>query len=227
MIKKMMTILINFTLACIFIGAFILIVSRIFTSLYSLPKTYTKADVPEKSVAIVFGAGLRKDGSPTLVLQDRIETAVALYKDHRVEKLLMSGDNRFANYDEPSAMAELAMSLGVPEEDIVLDFAGRRTYDTCYRASQIFGLNEAILITQKFHLPRSLFLCNSLGIESIGVAANNNYFLKRTRLFWQFRETFATVTALWDVWFRHPLPVLGEYEPIFPNKPKPDTPFHN
>jgi len=113
-------------------------------------------------------------------------------------------------------MRQYARSIGVPDEVIVLDYAGRRTYDTCYRARHIFGVESAILVTQKFHLSRALFTCNALGVKAMGVEANNYYFLKRSRLYWNIREQFATVTAFWDVYFKKPLPVLGEPEPIFP-----------
>jgi SanA protein len=113
-------------------------------------------------------------------------------------------------------MRQHALSLGVPEEAIVLDYAGRRTYDTCYRARHIFGIQSAILVTQKFHLSRALFTCNALGVKAMGVEANNYYYLKRSRLYWNIREQFATVGAFWDVYFKRPLPVLGEPEPIFP-----------
>ncbi len=145
-----------------------------------------------------------------------METAAQLYLEGKVDKLLMSGDNRFVDYNEPEAMRQYARSLGVPDEAIVLDYAGRRTYDTCYRAKAIFGVESAILVTQKFHLSRALFTCNALGVKAVGVEADNYYFLKRSRLYWNIREQFATVTAFWDVYFKQPLPVLGEPEPIFP-----------
>jgi len=110
--------------------------------------------VPADRVAIVFGAGLQRDGTPSAVLRDRVATAASLYFEGKVQKLLMSGDNRFLDYNEPGSMKAYAISLGVPGEDIVLDYAGRRTYDTCYRAREIFGLDEAILVTQTYHLPR-------------------------------------------------------------------------
>ncbi len=100
---------------------------------------------------------------PPRYLQDRVQTAANLYFAGKVEKLLMSGDNRFVDYNEPAVMRKVALSLGVPEEAIVLDYAGRRTYDTCYRAKAIFGVTEAILVTQAFHLPRAIYLCNRLG----------------------------------------------------------------
>lgn len=179
------------------------------------PKIYTIDDVPEKRVALVFGAGLRRDGTPTAVLRDRVQTAVDLYNKGKVEKLLLSGDNRYIDYNEPGSMRAYALSLGVPAEDIVLDYAGRRTYDTCYRAKHIFQTDEAILVTQNFHLPRSLFLCSQIGLDAVGVNADQRSYSAASFTIWNIREVLATLSAIVDVWLRHPTPVLGPPEPIF------------
>ena len=191
-----------------------LFMPRFIMSLFAAPRTFTVEDVPATRVAIVFGAGLLRDGSAGPVLSDRMLTAVNLYQAGKVEKILVSGDNRELSYNEPEAGRQYALEQGVPNEDIVLDYAGRRTYDTCYRAKHIFGVDEAILITQDFHLPRALTLCNWFGVDSVGVEADNRYFLKRARLWWNFRETFAVFQAAWDLMVTKPLPVLGEPEPI-------------
>jgi SanA protein len=196
-------------------SAAVLFLARAVTGLVAWNKTYGETDVPARRVAIIFGAGLTRSGEATPVLKDRVETGARLYISGKAEKLLMSGDNRFVEYNEPEAMRQYALSLGVPDKDIVLDYAGRRTYDSCYRAKEIFGVKEAILVTQKFHLPRALFLCNALGLDGVGVEANNLVYLKRSLLFWNLRELPATVTAFADVLTR-PLPVLGDPEPIFP-----------
>src|SRR5215208_2084642 len=197
------------------LGIFMVILTRIIFLVKAAPLTFTKEEVPARDVAIVYGAEVKRDGTPSVVLRDRVETAVALYKDGRVKKLLMSGDNRFVDYNEPEAMHQYALTLGIPDSDIVLDFAGRRTYDTCYRAKEIFGVNSAILVTQGFHLPRALFLCKTFGMDVVGIEAENYYYLKRLRLFWNARELLASVQSVWDVYFFKPLPVLGEREPIF------------
>ena len=176
---------------------------------------YTDQTVPDAPVAIVFGAGLQRDGTPSAVLRDRVEMAAQLYFAGKVKKLLMSGDNRFVEYNEPGSMRDYALLLGVPERDIILDYAGRRTYDTCYRAYHIFRVSEAILVTQRFHLTRALFTCNNLGVRANGVPADNRYYLKRSRAFWQLREILATPVAAWEVWLFRPLPILGRPEPIF------------
>lgn len=198
------------------LGLLVVFLPRIITSVYAMFRTYSIDDVSPDRVAIVFGAGLRRDGSPTAVLRDRVDTAARLYFDGKVERLLMSGDNSYIDYNEPESMRQHALSLGVPAEAIVLDYAGRRTYDTCYRAKAIFGIESAILVTQDFHMSRALFTCNALGLKAVGVEADNIYYLKRSRLYWNIREQFATVGAFWDVYFKQPLPVLGEPEPIFP-----------
>jgi SanA protein len=176
----------------------------------------TSEQVPAERVAIVFGAGLWRDGSPTPVLRDRVAQAAELFFAGKVEKLLMSGDNSHLNYNEPQAMREYALSLGVPEQAIVLDYAGRRTYDTCYRARHIFGVKKAILVTQSFHLPRALYICNNLDIQVNGVASDLRTYPRRSLTFWNLREVPATLVAFWEVHITRPLPILGNPEPIFP-----------
>jgi SanA protein len=200
-------------------GILLLGVPWLITRLYSGPLIHSVADAPRKRVAIVFGAGLRWDGTPSPVLEDRVATAAELYFAGKVEKILMSGDNRFIYYNEPGSMLNYALKLGVPREDIVLDYAGRRTYDTCYRAREIFGLTEALLVTQAFHLPRAVFTCNALGLPSEGVVADRRGYLPGAML----REIPANIVALWDVWLAHPLPVLGNPEPIFGQSMQPST----
>lgn len=188
---------------------------RLITALYASTRIDSIEAAPSKPVAIIFGAGLTREGRATRVLRDRVETGARLYFDGKVEKLLMSGDNSHVDYNEPQAMKDYALRLGVPDDAIVLDYAGQRTYDTCYRASEIFGVNEAILVTQSFHLPRALYICNKLGVDASGVAAENHYFLKRSRAYWNLRELIATPVALWEVHISQPTPILGHPEPIF------------
>ena len=199
MLKKIAIFLWRATLVLGFLIATGLFMPRFIMGLFAAPRTFTVEDVPATRIAIVFGAGLLRDGSAGPVLSDRMLTAVNLYQAGKVEKILVSGDNRELSYNEPEAGRQYALERGVPNEDIVLDYAGRRTYDTCYRAKHIFGVDEAILITQEFHLPRALTLCNWFGVDSVGVEADNRYFLKRARAWWNFRETFAVFQAAWDL----------------------------
>jgi SanA protein len=208
--------LLTLFIALCVLGLLILLIPTLWMAGYARGRIYLTADVPVERVAIVFGAGVNAKGQPTPALADRVKTAVNLYFAGKVEKLLMSGDNRFVDYNEPEAMRQLALSLGVPSDAIVRDYAGRRTYDTCYRAKAIFGVTEAILVTQAFHMPRALFLCNHLGVKAVGVVADTQTFSKHTLAYWNLRELLARSAAMWDLYIGHPLPVLGNYEPIFP-----------
>ena len=203
-------------LVLLFLAAAIFFLPRLLTGLYAQPRLHSVEQTAPKPVAIVFGAGLWRDGTPTPVLRDRVATAADLYFAGKVEKLLMSGDNRVQNYNEPGAMRDYAISLGVPAEDIVLDYAGWRTYDTCYRARDIFSVKDAILVTQGFHLPRAIYTCNILGVTASGVPADRRVYRRGSRAYWNLREVFATHVAIWEVHITHPLPVLGKPEPIFP-----------
>ncbi len=215
MVKRFLKFLWRLVLFFGIFGLLVLVLPRAVTSVYSLNRIYQEQDAPPSRVAIVFGAGLRRDGTPTPILRDRVETAAHLYFDGKVQKILMSGDNRFEYYNEPESMRQYALSLGVPDAAIALDYAGRRTYDTCYRAKAIFGASEALLVTQKFHLPRALFLCNALGLKSYGIEADNNRYRKISLLIWNLREQIATVGAFIDVYWSNPVPVLGNPEPLF------------
>lgn len=217
MLKRMVKILARFSIFLLTCGVLVLIVPRIITAIYANSRIFSVTEVPPRRVAIIFGAGLWRDGSPTPVLRDRVATAAELYFSGKVEKLLLSGDNRFIYYNEPGAMYQYARFLGVPSEALVLDYAGHSTYDTCFRAKLIFGVNEAILVTQNYHLPRALYTCHSLGVSVIGVAADHRAYTLGPWIYWNIRELPATLNALWDVHVAHPIPVLGEPEYIFPH----------
>ncbi|UCC89413.1 MAG: YdcF family protein [Anaerolineales bacterium] len=188
---------------------------RVWVHWRTKPRIYDQIQlVPAANVALVLGAGLWSDGSPTPPLHDRVATAVDLYKSGVVKKLLFSGDNRFEWYNEPEAMRQLAMRLGVPSQDIVLDYAGRRTYDSCYRAREIFKVERLVIVTQRFHLDRALYLCDALGIPSVGMVADRRVYASPYRQWWQTRELVALAKAWLDIHILRPQPVLGEELPI-------------
>jgi vancomycin permeability regulator SanA len=195
------------------IGFLAVIISRLVTAYSAGPRIYSLADVPQERIAIVFGAGLRRDGSPSPLLRDRVSTAAELYFSGKVQKLLMSGSSDFRYHNEPQSMQEYALSLGVQAEDILMDESGSRTYATCYRAREIYQIERAILVTQGFHLPRALYLCNAFGIQSTGVPADLRPYRARSLAFWNLRESIATLVALWEV---HVAPPLFATEHIKP-----------
>jgi vancomycin permeability regulator SanA len=164
---------------------------------------------PAEPVALVFGAGLFPDGSPTPILADRVALAAELYKGGRVRKLLMSGDHSRVEYDEVSAMRAYAIALGVPAEDVARDHAGLSTYESCYRARAIFGLERAILVTQAYHLPRAVYTCRALGIDASGIAAPDwGVYGDDVIARYTARESLAALRALWQVHVSHPAPTF-------------------
>jgi SanA protein len=200
----------------IFIGVGMLVLSISLTLLWCswiswryAPAIYVADQVTPMRVAIVFGARVYPDGRLSTMLRDRVDTAIRLYKSGKVQKLLVSGDNRFVDYDEPGAMMAYAIAHGVPKTDIQPDYGGRRTYDTCYRARAIFQVKEAILVTQAFHLPRALFVCDQLGLQVQGVVADRHVYAPAALAWSQNRELVALVAAGLDIVRRAPPPVLG------------------
>ena len=211
--KKFLRILLYLTLLG-FLGLFFVFLINLQVSSYSKDKIYRSAqDVPsENRIAIVLGAKVREGGVLTDALLDRVTTAVELYKAEKVKKLLMSGDNPNPQYDEPTAMKAEAVRQGVPENDVVLDFAGRRTYDTCYRAKEIFEVKKAIIVTQELHLARSIYLCQNMEVDSIGIVANKRTYLAEN--YWAFREFFSVFSAWFEMNFISFEPIKGNKEKI-------------
>ncbi len=166
------------------------------------------ADVEATKYAIVFGAGVMPNGHPTDMLEDRLLTAVDLYNNQKIEKIIVSGDNRTTHYNEPQAMYLYLIDQGIPENAIVMDFAGRRTYDTCYRAKEIFSIDKAILISQGYHLPRAIYLCNHFGVESTGFSATKRVY--EGEFEYEIREILALYQSILDIYVTKPTPVLGD-----------------
>jgi len=183
--------------------------------LLETPRIYREASrVPEAPVAMVFGALVFPSGELSPVLRERVEAGIALYRAGKVRKLLMTGDNGRQAYDEVSAMKAYAVRHGVPARDIVRDYAGFRTYDSCYRARNVFGVERAVLVTQAFHLPRALYLARRLGIDAVGFAAD------RGAGAWhgpsmRHRERLACAAAVLDLLFHRKPRFLGRPEPVF------------
>ncbi len=180
--------------------------------LYYNGSIYHLAEVPKRQVAVVFGAAVYANGRLSPVLRDRVDTAISLYKAGQVDRIIVSGDNRAADYDEPGSMMAYAIEQGVDPEDITADRAGHRTYDTCYRASHVFDVRDAVLVTQQFHLPRALLTCEGLGIKAVGAVADMRPY--RGAGWYEFRETAATFVAAWDVVRREPPPLLETAEEV-------------
>lgn len=186
------------------------VVARVYVHYSAHERVYANInDVPRCRVALVLGAGVNPDGSLSRSLASRVDKAVELWREGKCEKLLMSGDNRVKHYNEPERMRDYAVNKGVNPSAIALDYAGRRTYDSIYRAKNIFGLTEMIVVTQTFHVDRAVFLCDHLGVKGYGVGSNSSGDLKAS-----IREMPACVSALADLYILHPRPVMGRKEAI-------------
>ena len=161
---------------------------------------------------LVLGAGLLPDGSPSLMLSERIQTGVDLYEAGVAPKLLMSGDHSRSDHDEVNAMKDAALARGVPSADIFMDHAGFATYDSFYRAGAIFGVKRVVVVTQAYHLPRALWIARALGLEAVGVACDTR------RYAGQFNRDVREILARDKDFFKcilKPLPrYLGEAIPI-------------
>jgi SanA protein len=190
--------------ALLITAVLLLIITRVFFLILANPKTFDLSQAPVADTAIIFGAGLRRDGTPTPVLRDRVKAGAELYNAGKVKRLLLSGASQHEKYNEPAAMAAYAQELGIPASALIEDEGGRSTYDSCIRAKQIFNLDNVLLVTQSFHLPRALFICSQLGINSNGVSADlRNYWIS-SLIFWNLRELPAGFAAIIDTWLIKP-----------------------
>ncbi|MEH6659688.1 SanA/YdcF family protein [Leeuwenhoekiella marinoflava] len=156
----------------------------IYDDINKIPKTYT---------ALVLGASVRSNGELSTMLRDRVESALLLYHNGKISRFLVSGDNRTTNYNEPVAMKKYLQERGVPEEDIFMDFAGFDTYDSVYRASYIFEVDNAIVVSQRFHLPRAVYIARSMGLNFYGYNGDRREYELESRN--RFREIAANVKA--------------------------------
>ena len=171
------------------------------------------ADAPSRTVAIVLGARVYADGRPSPMLEDRLETARALYAAGKVGRILVSGDHGTRGYDEVNGMHRWLVRHGVPDRDVFLDHAGLRTLDTMARAARVFEVRDAIVCTQEFHLARAVFLARQSGIDAVGIVSDRRRY--GTEGSARLRELFAQSRAVLDVYVLGTEPhLLGERIPI-------------
>src|SRR5688572_15095821 len=161
--------------------------------------------------ALVLGASVKQDGTPSDALYDRVVTAVELYNDDYVQKLLVTGDDGKFHANEVAVMKRVAMELGVPESDIVVDGQGYRTYESCKRAKQVFGIDEAVIVTQRFHLARALYLCGNFMKTSVQGRSADRQSYQRIMFFWA-RDLVSSFKAWWDINIQEPKPPVDESE---------------
>lgn len=162
--------------------------------------------------ALVLGALVFPDGSVSMMVQDRLETAYSLYAAGKVKKILITGDHGQVDYDEVNAMRRYLENKGVPPADIFMDHAGFDTYDSMYRARDVFQARELIVVTQRFHLPRALWIADRLGLTAQGVVADRHRYAGED--YYQAREVAARIKAFGEVVIRRKPVYLGPVIPI-------------
>lgn len=161
---------------------------------------------------LVLGAGVWRNNRPSHVLEDRLKIGIEAYCAGVSDKLLMSGDHGRNNYDEVNVMKSFAMDCGIPSENIFMDHAGFSTYESMYRARNVFSAHRVLIVTQKFHMYRALYIANALGLEAYGLTSDLREYANAT--YSQLRESLARVKDFFMVIFK-PLPTyLGEVLPV-------------
>lgn len=165
-------------------------------------------DVPKTKVAIIFGAGISGD-QPSRYLKDRLDAGILLYKSNKVDKILLSGDNGRNEYDELTVMKLYCQKNGVDTTKIYIDYAGFDSYSTMYRAKHIFKVDTAILVSQKYHLNRCIYLGDQLGIESFGYSADRGIYPGYN--YYSFREKLSVTKSVLDI--------IRNRKPIYLGKP--------
>lgn len=161
---------------------------------------------------LVLGAGVWRNNRPSHVLEDRLKIGIEAYCAGVSDKLLMSGDHGRNNYDEVNVMKSFAMDCGIPSENIFMDHAGFSTYESMYRARDVFSAHRVLIVTQKFHIYRALYIANALGLEAYGLTSDLREYANAT--YSQLRESLARVKDFFMVIFK-PLPTyLGEVLPV-------------
>ena len=172
---------------------------------------YSEAEVPAAPVALVLGARVFPDGTPSPYLAARLDLAHRLYLAGKVRVVLVSGNNMAEEYNEPDAMRTYLINAGMPAEAVVADHAGFDTYDSCARAVRIFGIEQLIVVTQSYHLPRAVATCRALGMDATGVGDNRVRRFSRTWIQGVIRDQLACVKTVIDLITRRD-PVLGQQD---------------
>ena len=173
------------------------------------------AQLQDADCILVLGCGVRDDGTPSAMLEDRLKRAVELYQMGASAKLLMSGDHGESDYDEVATMKAFAVNAGIASEDIFMDHAGFSTYESMYRAKEIFQVRKVIIVTQAYHLHRAIYIAQKLGLEAYGVAADyRSYSGQSSR---DVREVLARTKDFVTCLFKPEPTYLGETIPIWGN----------
>lgn len=209
-VKRFFIILISAAVllaAAVFVPNFI-VIKKTESKIVTIEEADELSDV---DCAVILGAGVR-EGKPTPMLRDRLLVGIDLYKSGAAKKLIMSGDHGSTDYDEVNIMKSFAVENGVPDEDIFMDHAGFSTYETIYRAREIFEADSVILVSQKYHLYRALYIAERLGINAVGVSADLDTYRGQTKR--DLREILARDKDFFKCIFKPKPTYLGDKIPV-------------
>ncbi len=152
--------------------AVVIIITNVSLLHMTRKRIVTINEVKDADCIMVLGAYVRRNGEPGSMLNDRLVKAYEIHENTAIKKVLLTGDHGQKEYDEVNAMRRFMEEKGMAKEDIFLDHAGFSTYESIYRASEIFKVHKMVIVTQEYHLPRALYIADKLGIEAVGVAAH-------------------------------------------------------
>ena len=211
--KRIFTVLVSAAVllaAAVFVPNFI-IVNKTKSNIVTLEESAELSDI---DCAVILGAGVR-DGKPTPMLRDRLLTGIELYKSGAAKKLIMSGDHGSEEYDEVNIMKSFAVENGIPDSDIFMDHAGFSTYETVYRAKEIFEADNIIIVSQEYHLYRALYIAKKLGVKAVGVSADLNTYRGQTKR--DLREILARDKDFFNCIIKPEPTYLGDKIPVSGN----------
>lgn len=207
-----MTILIAL---CVLLGAATVLIANHYVKRSAADRILTPeqaATLTDVDCILVLGCQVKADGVPSHMLEDRLQRSVALYQAGVAPKLLMSGDHGRENYNEVGTMKQYAINAAIPSSDIFMDHAGFSTYESLYRAKEIFGVDKVVIVTQKYHLYRALYIADKMGIDAYGVGADYRTYWGQAKR--EVREILARCKDMLTTAFEVPPTYGGERIPI-------------
>ena len=210
--KKLLLIAVMLVVVAV---AAVLIINSVVLSAQQQIISVEQAASLDADCILVLGAGVQDNGEPSLMLRDRLLKGIELYQKGAAPKLLMSGDHGTKGYDEVNVMKDFALASGIPSQDIFMDHAGFATYDSLYRARDIFQAQTVIVVSQRYHLPRALYIAKRLGLTAYGVAAEDIAYAGQS--YRDLREVAARCKDFWQCIFLPEPALLGEAIPVSGN----------
>ena len=213
-IKRILKILLSICLIVFILLSLLVLIINIY--MINVTKDYIltedKASSYNFDCITVLGASVRRDGTPSPMLKDRLDQAIVLYFNGVSNKLLMSGDHAYDDYDEVNTMKNYAINKTVLSSDIFMDHAGLNTYDSMYRLKNVFAVNKTVIVTQDYHLYRAIYIARKLGLDAYGVASNQREY--SGQIYRDIREILARTKDYFKVALKPDATYTGKTIPV-------------